>query len=260
MNSIQVGNVTIASIFQLILIQQNYRTVHFWSNSLQDESFNNFVQIASGSLNPFRLLNIKSIRKERPYFDEPLLNVLIVSDLSDVKKILNGSSLYETTLIWTKSFIDNVNETQNSWLKISSKVIVLTNSKLYTSNNLVKTKSNEISLTNVSLSLLNRFLKTFFSVTSVNGSNFKIFTEFNAPKSELTRINNNFYLIGPDGIIVESFVKWLNVKPTFSSSVGIKHPNYQDWLNSSTLSPRLRYQHYHPAVLTKNLVTIFDDR
>lgn len=203
-------------------------------------------------------MDLGQIMKKRSSYEEPILNILAVSELEDFKD-LKKSYLSDTTVIWLNSENVNLNHTAIQWCKLSAKVIVLTNSFLFTSNNFVETKFEKISLMNFSSTLTNQLLKKFFSIESITNSNVTIFTEFNPPKSELTRIGNNYFMIGPDGIIAEALVKWLNITPTFSSSVGLKHPKYQEWLNSSVLSLRLRYQYYHSLVLTKNVVTIFDD-
>lgn len=261
MNPLQfISDFTIVSVFQLIFVQQNYRTVKFYSkNDSQSEIFNEIIRNASDSLLPYEHMHIDTIRLERSSYAEPILNVLVVSDLTDAEKRLNRSNLYETTVIWSESQYDDFNDT-SSWMKTSSRVIVLTYSNLYALNNLVETKFNKIDLTNFSLTLTSQFLTKFFSISSIKGSSLTIFTEFNAPKCDLTRIGNNYHLMGPDGILAESFAKWLKVKPTFSSSVGLKHRNYQNWLNGSILSLRLRYQYYHPAISTKKTITIFDHK
>lgn len=254
MNSLQLlGNLTIVSVFQLIFVQQNYRTVNFYSNGSENEVLNKIIRVASDSMKPFKHMNIDRIRMKRSSYDEPILNVVSVSDLGE----LNQNCLYETTVIWSTN--DDLNYHMSEWFYLSSKVIVLTNSHLYAVNNFVETNFNKLSLSNSSFTLANQFLTKFFSIESIKSSNLTIFMEFNAPKSELTQIDGRHNFIGPDGIIAESLVKWLNIQPTFSSSVGVKHPNYQDWLNG-TLSLRLRYQYYHSAVLTKNVVTIFDHK
>lgn len=255
-----LGNVTVVYVFQAIFVQQNYRTVNFYSNNSQNEIFHEIIRIASDSFKPFKHMNIDELLTKRISYAEPILNIVVLGDISDVYKRLHENCLYATTVIWLTSQNDGFNDTLTESFKVSSKVIVLTNSNLYTLNNFVDTTFNHISLKKFSLSLTNQFLTDFFSIESIKGSNLAIFTEFNAPNSELTQIDDDYYIIGPDGIVAESLVERLNLKPTFSSSVGIKHPNYKNWLNGPILSRRLAYQHYHSAVLTKNVVKIFDHK
>lgn len=257
MNSLHVGgNLTVVSIIQLIFIYQNYRTVNFYSDCSKNEVFNEIIKIASGSLKAVQHMNIDAISMTESSYDEPVLNILLVNDL----EYLVERSLFGTTVILSLYQNDVLNYTLTSKLKVSSQVILLTNFHLYTLNNFVETKLNKLSLANVNLAIINRFLGTFFSIEGVRGSDLTIFTQFSPPKSELTQIGNNYCMIGPDGVVVDLLVKWLNITPTFSSSVGIKHPKYKDWLNSSRLSLRLHYQQYHSAVLTKNVVTIFNHK
>lgn len=264
MNLHQVpANLTIISIFQLILIQQNYRTVNFFTNGTSSDTFNKIIKSASNSLKPIQLINFEkwNVTLNRNSSGEPVLNLLIVTDLQGIQKRLMERYLYGTTLIWsTNPFENNLNDTTISSLKVSSKVIVLTDSDLYAFNNFVNARLSRLILSNFSLPSINKFLKTFFSIESVRGSKLTIFSEFSAPRSDLTRIDDNYCFIGPDGIAAEVFLKTLNVEPTFSSSVEDKHSSYQDWLNSSLLSLKLRYQHFHSATLTNNVVTIFDPK
>lgn len=256
-----LNNLTVVSVFQIIFLQQNYRIVNFYSNNScsQSEILHEIIRIASDSMTVFRHMNIDKINKKRESYEEPILNILAVSEINDIMRF-NETHLSGTTVIWSISKNADVSYTMLQWHKLSSKVIVLTDSFLYTANNFLGTEINKINLLNFNLTLTNVFLKTFFSIESIIGSSVRIFTEFNAPKSEFTRMGDNYSMIGPDGIIAEALVEWLNITPIFSSSVGIKHPNYQEWLNSSILSLRLRYQYYHSMVLTKNVVTIFNDK
>lgn len=263
MNALQViGNLTIISVFRLIFVQQNYRTVNFYSKNSESEVLNEIIRIVSNSLKPIQLMNIDEINRiERSSYDEPILNILVVSDLGVAEKILNQSILYETTVIWTESQHDYLNDdTPTSWLKISSKVIVLTHSNLYALNNFVETKFHKIGLTNFSFSLTSQFLSKFFSITSIKGSSLTLFTDLSPPKSDLTCIGNNYHLIGPDGIVAEWFAKWLKIKLKFSSNVALKHPNYENFLNGSNLALRMSYQQYYPAIMAENKITIFNHR
>lgn len=264
MNLLQVGgNLTLVSILQIISIYKNFRTVNVYIDCSKNEIFDEFVQTVSGSLGGSFTTTIQHIdinaMTERGY-DESALNILMVKDLQSVQKHSMKTFLYGTTVIWSLHQNDLLNSTSALRLKISTQVIVLTNFYLYTVNNFVETKLSKLSLANVSHATTERFLGSFFSIKGLRGSNLTIFTEFNPPKSELTRIGNNYCMIGPDGVIVELLVKWLNIKPTFSSSIGIKHPSYPDWLNKSKLALRLHYQQYHTKVLTKNVVTIFNHK
>lgn len=261
MNSIQVlGNLTIVSVFQLIFVQQNYRTINFFSKGLQNDVLDQVIRIASDSMMPFEHLNIDKIWMKRTSYDSPILNIVDVNDLDDYDCDDNEgpceNHLYGTTVLWSTSS-DDLNKNLNQFFKQSSKVITITNSTLFAVNNFVETESNEINLNNFSFSLTNQFLTKFFSIESIKGSNLTIFMLFNAPKSELTHIDDNYLMIGPDGIVAESLVKHLNFKPKFSSNVAVSSPNYQEWLHSSILSLRLRYQNYHPRILTNNVVTNF---
>lgn len=253
-----LSNLTIVSVFQLIFVQQNYRTVNFYSDRSQNEVLNKIIQMASDSMKPFKHMNIDRVKMNRSSYDAPILNIVVVNDLRDVNKALNENCLHETTVIWSILQNDTLNHSLR--FHLSSKVIVLTSSKLYTVNNFVQTKFENLSLTNFSSALTSKFLSKFFSIESIRGSSVTIFTEFNAPLSEFTRIGNDLSFFGPDGIVAEALVESLNIKPTFSSSVTRKHPDYEAWLNSSILSPRLRYQYYHSAVLTTNVVTVFNHK
>lgn len=257
-----VGNLTMFSVIEIIFVQQDYRTINFFSEEHHNELSNKMMQIASNSFRPINHFVLGKINTNRIKCEEPILNVVVLNYMNNETNIsLVKDNIFPddvTIILPSQNYVENAER----WMNLSTKVVMLTKNLSMFFNTFEGANMSKISLSPFDPDLTRHLMQKIFSVEYYlrQKSSLSIFFQFFPPKSSIGQSAQDFILIGPDGSIAETLAKWLRVKPIFCSDIALTYPAYEKWMDDPVIAPRMHYQFFYTKVLTKNIVKIFNKR
>lgn len=257
-------NLTIFSVFEVILIRESYRTMYLYTTS--DSVFSHDVlstlsELSHKAMIPVSVMSINQDPIKRSRTEEPILNVFLAENLSSTDEQLQiNKHLYpkEINLISLATGNETANEINfELWMNFGKKLLIVSNrfiAALSPSIRLKRIHSLPIDTTTTT-NLVNHFISEPLDGTYVN-----VFMQHLPSESAVTAAITGYMFTGPDGSLTELLIKSLNATADFWSDIGVMYPSFREWKYNPMVAPRLHYQYYHKEVYTSNFITSCERR
>lgn len=268
-------NTAILSIFKIILLEFDYRTVNvFFASNLTTETSSKDVvlemmEILRKHLKPANILSISDNAMNRHRCEEPVLNVLFLMDttvdlLDDVKEniypnditVILDSRVHNNTQMEMRIYYDRM-------LRVSNKVIVINNSSILALYPFRHHKMDILPLYPFDHEMAKIFIETYVHSRKFlkQEKNLTIFLQYLSPRSMVAFLEKGCYHIGSDGSLAEILLKLLSAKGTFVSDVGLMYPQMvRNWADPSRVQEQKKFYEIYNNAMTGNILTTYNRR
>lgn len=261
-----ITNITILTIFKIILFEFDYRTVNVFTSKSNDDIMHGMINILKNHSKPTHILNFDMILSERKRCEEPILNVLFVDNNSI--ELLDGvkQNIYPNDIsLILNLFISNIqNELQiQNRMLVSNKVFIINNFWLLARHPIRHHKMVELPLYPFDIWKTKTFIQSYIHTSNSirQERNLTIFLQYLSPRSMIGFVKNNFYYIGVDGSITAILLRILNATGVFVSDVGLIYPSMvSSWGILQTNRAHEDTYKYYKNALTSNNITYFNRR
>lgn len=261
-----ITNITILSIFKIILFELDYRTVNIFTSKSNDEVMHEMMNILKNHSKPTHILNFDMILSDRKRCEEPILNVLFVDNNSIELLDTVKQNIYPNDISLVLNFSVSNTQTelqiQNRML-VSNKVFIINNFSLLARNPLRHHKMENMPLYPVDIWKAKTFIQScIHSLNSIHQErNLTIFLQYLSPRSMVAFVKKSFYYIGSDGSITAILLRILNATGVFVSDVGLVYPSMvSNWEKLRNTQPHEDIYQYHKNALTNSNITDFKRR
>lgn len=259
---VAASNITILSIFKIILFEFDYRNVNVFTSSKSNYDVAlEMMNILKSHSKPANILNLDGILSDRIPCGEPVLNVLFVSD--NTTELAEGlkQNIYpnDISLIVDLSIEStHINFNMHDGMEVSNKVLIITNMSVLALNPFRHHQMDILPLNPFHRSQAKTFIKSYISSSKYlrQEKNLTIFFEYLSPRSMIAFLETGFFYIGSDGSITEILLKMLNATGTFVSDVGLRYPMMVRTWNELWKVGEGAYSYYQNAI-TNNELTDF---
>lgn len=257
-------NLTIFSVLRIIFVHRSYRVLHLYPVSTTDlgNDFSTKIsQLSNKQMIPITVTSIDQIPTNRSECEEPVLNVVLVNNLSftgelhQLNKHLRPNEMNIVLLTSYNTTVDQVN--LKPVMELHKKFIIMSNRFIASIDQFHFDRIYSIPLQPFDMNSTKRFIYNL-SAGKMNGTTMNIFMQHLPPKSSVTANIGGEIFAGPDGRLSELLMKFLNATPNYWSDIGLMYPKYKDWAKDPLVASRLYYRDYHSEVLTSNLISSFN--
>lgn len=261
------NNLTIFSVLKLIFTQRYYRVLYLYATTtseLKTDFSSKISELSNNYTIPISVMAFDhQIPINRSECEEPILNVILVNNLSSmnqIDRITKDLRPNEVNLILLPSYNKTAYQVNfKPWIKSNKKLLIMSHRFIAAINQFHFNQINSIPLQPFDIKATKRFIFDFFSEkVTMNGSKINIFMQHLPPKSAVSTSARGDILTGPDGCLSELLVKFLKASPNFWSDIGIMYPSFRDWINDPLVAPRLYYSEYHKEVETSNFISSYN--
>lgn len=272
LNHTTVTNITILSIFNIILCEFDYRTVNVFTTNSSNNKNDVVLEMVINALNkrekPTNILDFNTNLMNRKRCEEPILNIIFL--MNTTMALLDGikHSIYphDVSLILDNSVIQNYNTeiemNIDDQIQVSNKVILIKNLSMFALHPL-RHKSDIMPLHPFDRRNAKNFIQSYIhsSMYLKQEKNLTIFFQYLSPRSMVAFIKKSCFYVGSDGSITSILLKLLNATGTFVSDIATIYPRI---INSaemvrSTLNVEDRQENYKNA-MTSNVLTVYNKR
>lgn len=257
-------NLTIFSVLRIILVHRSYRVLHLYpvsTTELENDFSTKISQLSNKQMIPISIMSIDQIPINRSKCEEPVLNVVLVNNLSSISELhqldahLRPNEMNIILLTSYNTTADQVNF--EPLTNLNKKLIIMSNRFIASIDQFHFDRIYSIPLQPFDSKATKHFIYNLFS-GKMNGTTINIFMQHFPPKSSVTASSGGEIFTGPDGCLSELLVNFLNATPNYWSDIGFMYPSYKDWAKDPLVAPRLYYRDYHSEVVTSNFISSFN--
>lgn len=257
-----ITNITILSIFEIILLEFDYRTVNIFTNDQKSyhDVGHDMMNILKNYLKPTHILNFDADSFGRKRCEEPILNVLFVTNNTMPIAEQMRSNIYPNDISLILDFSPTEFNFQSS-MQVSNKVLIMNNFSLLALNQFRQHEMDILPLHPFNIEKAKNFIKSYIRSTKhLKQRKLIIFFQYLTPRSMIATVEKGFFFHGADGSITTILLKMLNVTGVFVSDVGLIYPTtVQQWtMKDRKIIPRREnlYRYYKNA-MTNNPISDF---
>lgn len=262
---VAASNITILTIFTIILFEFDYRNVNvFTSSKINYETALEMMNILKNYSKPANIFNLDGILSDRIPCGELVFNVLFVSD--NTMELAEGlkQNIYPNDISLIVDFSiqsTHINFNMHDRMQVSNKVLIINNISVLALNPFRHYEIDILPLNPFHRSKAKTFIQSYISSSKYirQKKNLTIFFEYLTPRSMIAFLETGFFYIGSDGSVTEILLKMLNATGTFASNVGLRYPTMVRQWNESWKMGGHVYAHYQNAI-TNNKLTDFNRR
>lgn len=263
---VAITNITILSVFKIILFEFDYRTVNVFTSSGC-----NYYDVVHGMMNiltshskPTYILNFDTILSDRKRCEEPILNVIFVAN--DTMELVEAMkvNIYPNDISLILDFSNSQIELNiHNRMQVSNKVLIINNFSVLALNPFRHHKMDILPLYPFHIREAKNFIQSY-----IHSSNYfkqvkklTIFSQYLSPRSMVAFIKSDIFYIGADGSIASILLKKLNATGIFVSDVGRVYPSMVAyWSKLTNGHPSAVTYKYYKNALTNNKMTDFNRR
>lgn len=217
------NNSVILSILKLILTYQEYRIAFIYATDLTKDITTKISELTYDHMVPVTLMYLDTTEiSPRDTIEEPTLNMFVMNNLSDIHSISQVRNYLQPNDITVILFdLSNSNESQATfqpWMKLSTKVLILSKTLLISVDQFDVDQIEKISIHPYNRTTTQQFIEDYLKdIKNAKGAEMIIFMNHIPPKASVGPLlnNNNYTFNGPDGVIADILFKALNVTPTY---------------------------------------------
>lgn len=261
-----ISNMTLLSIFKIILFQFDYRTVNIFTSKSNDDVMHEMIKILRIHSKPTHILNFDTILFDRERCEEPILNVLFVDNYNIELFDETKHNYYPNDVSFILDFSISNTQTelqiQNRFF-VSNKVFIINNFSLLALNPFRHHKLEKLPLYPFDIEKAKTFIHPYIHSLSSIGEvrNLTVFLQYLTPRSMVAFLEDGFYHIGADGSITAILLKILNASGIFVSDVGRVYPSMvANWMKLGKNGPSPDIYKRYKNALTNSNITIFNQR
>lgn len=268
LHHVAITNITILSIFKVILFEFDYRTVNVFTSGRYNyfDVVHEMMNILTNHSKPTHILNFDRNLSDRKRCEEPILNVIfVVNNTMELVEAMKAN-IYpnDISLILDFSVQNSQIETNiQNQMQVSNKVLIITNLSVLALYPFRHHKMDILPLYPFHIKEAKAFIQSY-----VHSSNhlrqekkLTIFSQYLSPRSMLAFLESGIFYVGADGSIASILLKKLNATGRFVSDVGRVYPSMaRNFNNVKRESTEADIYKYYRNALTNNKIMEFNVR
>lgn len=263
-----VTNITILSIFKIILFEFDYRTVNVFISRPCNyyDVVNEMMSILKDHSKPTHILHFDANLVDRQRCEEPILNVICVVDNTTelIERMKRNIHPNDISLILDLSVQNSqIDLNVQNRMQVSNKVLIMNNFSVLALNPFHHRKMGILPLYPFHMSDANTFIQSYIHSWEYLRQEKKltIFFQYLSPRSMLGFLKSGVFYIGADGSIASILLSKLNATGIFISDVFRRYPSFSGTFGKVQEKPEsaVAYAIYKNA-LTNNMVMDFNRR